>query len=145
LIDLSFGLLILGALMAWHGIVPGMGLLLLPIWLLITLALALAIGLWLGPVNVRFRDVMHTLPFLTQVWMYATPIVYPLSMVPAKWQPIYSLNPMVGIIEGFRWSLLGTGELHVMAIGISVAVISLALVCGLVYFRKMERSFADVI
>jgi lipopolysaccharide transport system permease protein len=145
LVDFLFGLVILVGVMLWYGIVPGWTMLLLPFWLFITLSLALAIGLWLGPINVRYRDVMHTLPFVTQVWMFATPIVYPLSMIPQKWQALYSINPMVGIIEGFRWSLLGTGQPHMVSIGISLSVITLALIGGSVYFRKMERSFADVI
>lgn len=145
LVDFGFGLIMLLGLMLWHGIVPGWTFLLLPGWLFITLCLALAIGLWLGPINVRYRDVMHTLPFVTQVWMFATPVVYPLSMIPPKWQALYSLNPMVGIIEGFRWSLLGTGQPNLLAIGISFAIIAIALAGGVVYFRKMERSFADVI
>lgn len=145
LVDFLFGLVILVGVMLWYGIVPGWTMLLLPFWLFITLSLALAIGLWLGPINVRYRDVMHTLPFVTQVWMFATPIVYPLSMIPQKWQALYSINPMVGIIEGFRWSLLGTGQPHMLSIGISLSVITLALIGGSVYFRKMERSFADVI
>ena len=145
LVDFLFGLVILVGVMLWYGIVPGWTMLLLPFWLFITLSLALAIGLWLGPINVRYRDVMHTLPFVTQVWMFATPIVYPLSMIPQKWQALYSINPMVGIIEGFRWSLLGTGQPHMLSIGISLSVITLAPIGGSVYFRKMERSFADVI
>lgn len=145
LVDFCFGLIMLLGLMLWHGIVPGWTFLLLPGWLFITLCLALAIGLWLGPINVRYRDVMHTLPFVTQVWMFATPVVYPLSMIPPKWQALYSLNPMVGIIEGFRWSLLGTGQPNLLAIGISFAIIAIALAGGAVYFRRMERSFADVI
>lgn len=145
LVDFLFGMIILIALMLWYGLVPGWTILLLPVWLAITLCLALAIGFWLGPINVRYRDVMHTLPFVIQVWMFATPIVYPLRMIPEKWQALYSLNPMVGIIEGFRWSLLGTGHPNVLAISISFGIIAVALVSGAVYFRKMERSFADVI
>ena len=145
LVDFFFGLIMLLGLMLWHGIIPGWTFLLLPGWLFITLCLALAIGLWLGPINVRYRDVMHILPFVTQVWMFATPVVYPLSMIPEKWQALYSINPMVGIIEGFRWSLLGTGHPNMLAIGISFTVIAIALAGGTVYFRKMERSFADVI
>jgi lipopolysaccharide transport system permease protein len=144
-VDFLFGMLILVGVMFWYGITPGWSILLLPGWLFITLALALSIGLWLGPINVRYRDVMHTLPFITQVWMFATPIVYPLSMIPERWQALYSLNPMVGIIEGFRWSLLGTGQPNLLSIGISLGVITVALIGGAVYFRKMERSFADVI
>jgi len=145
IVDFLFGMLILVGLMFWYGITPGWTILLLPFWLLITLCLALAIGLWVGPINVRYRDVMHTLPFVTQVWMFATPIVYPLSIIPEKWQALYSLNPMVGIIEGFRWSLLGTGRPNMFSIGVSFTVIAIALVGGIVYFRKAERSFADVI
>ena len=145
LVDFLFGMIILVAVMLWHGLTPGWTILLLPFWLAITLLLALAISFWLGPINVRYRDVMHTLPFVTQVWMFATPIVYPLSMIPERWQALYSLNPMVGIVEGFRWSLLGVGQPNMLAIAISFAVISLVLIGGAVYFRKMERSFADVI
>ena len=145
LVDFFFGLIVLLGVMFWYGIVPGWSFLLLPGWIFITLCLALAIGLWLGPINVRYRDVMHTLPFITQVWMFATPIVYPLSMIPTKWQALYSVNPMVGIIEGFRWSLLGTGHPNLLAISISFTVIAVVLASGAVYFRKMERSFADVI
>jgi len=145
LLDFAFGLIVLLGLMAWYGIVPGLSFLTLPLWLAETFGLALAIGLWLGPINVRYRDVMHTLPFVIQVWMFATPIVYPLSMIPEKWRTLYSLNPVVGIVEGFRWSLLGTGRPDLAAVGISLVVIVLALFGGVVYFRKMERSFADVI
>jgi lipopolysaccharide transport system permease protein len=140
---LAFGVLLL--MMVWYGVWPTWHMLYLPLLLLVTVVQALAVGLWLGPVNVRFRDVMHTLPFVIQVWMYASPIVYPLSMVPAKYQAAYSLNPMVGVIEGFRWALLGTGSLNVSAILISMSMMLLVLLGGLVYFRKMERSFADVI
>lgn len=145
ILDFVFGLLVLACVMAWHGIAPGWSLLTLPIWAAITTALALSIGLWLAPINVRYRDVMHTLPFVIQVWMFATPIVYPLTMIPEKWRALYSLNPMVGIIEGFRWALLGTGRPDLLAVGISLVVILIALFGGIVYFRKMERSFADVI
>jgi len=145
LADFGFGLLLLLPLMAWHGVAPTWSLLTVPFWLLAMLALALAIGLWLGPLNVRYRDIMHTLPFITQIWMFATPIAYPLSMIPAKWRALYSLNPMVGIIEGFRWSLVGTARPDLGAVAISLTVIAVALVAGLIYFRRMERSFADVI
>jgi len=145
LLDFAFGLIVLLGLMAWYGIVPGLSFLTLPLWLAETFGLALAIGLWLGPINVRYRDVMHTLPFVIQVWMFATPIVYPLSMIPEKWRTLYSLNPVVGIVEGFRWSLLGTGRPDLAAVGISLVFIVIALFGGVVYFRKMERSFADVI
>jgi lipopolysaccharide transport system permease protein len=107
--------------------------------------LALSIGLWLGPLNVRFRDIKHTLPFMIQIWMYATPIVYPYSMVPEQWRGLYALNPMVGIIEGFRWAVLGRGEFDPTSLGVSVTVMSVLFVGGLIFFRRLERSFADVI
>jgi lipopolysaccharide transport system permease protein len=145
LVDLAFGMLILGALMIWYGIHPTWALLSLPLWIALTLMLALSAGLWLAPINVRYRDVMHTLPFVILIWMYATPIVYSLKMVPEKWRMLYSLNPMVGITEGFRWALLGTSPPNPVAVGVSAAFVALALVGGIVYFRRMERSFADVI
>jgi lipopolysaccharide transport system permease protein len=107
--------------------------------------LALSIGLWLAPINVRFRDIKHTLPFMIQIWMYASPIVYPLSMVPQQWQMLYSLNPMVGVIEGFRWAVFGQGHPNFMALGMSAIIIVILMAGGLVFFRRMERTFADVI
>lgn len=145
LVDFLVGFVILLCMMAWYGIMPGWHLVFLPAFLFIAMMLALAAGLWLGPVNVRFRDIMHTLPFLIQIWMYASPIVYPLSMVPEQYRTLYSLNPMVGVVEGFRWALLGTGQPDFTAMGLSVLIISVALVSGIVFFKKMERSFADVI
>jgi lipopolysaccharide transport system permease protein len=145
LIDFAITLMVLIALMAWYGIALSPNVVFLPIFVVMTMALSLSIGLWLGPINVRFRDVMHTLPFVLQIWMYATPIVYPFSMVPERWRTLYALNPTVGLIEGFRWALLGHGTLDVKALMISAAVITAALFCGLVWFRRAERSFADII
>jgi lipopolysaccharide transport system permease protein len=145
LVDFGFGLLLLLVMMIWYGVVPTWALLTLPFWTAMTLLLALAFGLWLGPLTVRYRDVMHMLPFLIQVWMFATPVAYPLSMIPEAWRTLYSINPMVGIIEGFRWALLGTAEPHMPAVTISLVLITLALLGGLIYFRRAERSFADVI
>jgi lipopolysaccharide transport system permease protein len=107
--------------------------------------LALAVGLWLGPINVRYRDVKHTLPFMLQIWMYASPIVYPLSIVPEEWRWAYSLNPMVGVIEGFRWAVIGSGSFDLAAAMSSAVLIAVLLIGGLVYFKRMERSFADLI
>ena len=143
--DFGFGLLLLLALMVWYGVAPSWSLLTLPLWTLVTMALALSLGLWLSPLNVRYRDVTHTIPFVIQIWMFASPIAYPLSMVPEKWRSLYSLNPLVGIIEGFRWSLLGTAQPDLRAVMIAITLIAVSLLAGLVYFRKMERSFADVI
>jgi lipopolysaccharide transport system permease protein len=145
LVDLGWGLLLLVPLMIWYGVAPGWSLLTLPLWIVMAVGLAVALGLWLAPINVRYRDIMHTLPFIIQVWMFATPVAYPLSMVPEKWRTLYSLNPMVGVIEGFRWSLLGTTRPDMQAVATSVVLIAAALVTGLIYFRKSESSFADVI
>lgn len=145
LIDLGITLLVLIGLMVWYGIPMSPNLLFLPLFVAMAMSLSLSIGLWLGPINVRFRDVMHTLPFVLQIWMYATPIVYPLSMVPERWKTLYALNPTVGMIEGFRWALLGHGTLDVTALFLSAAVIVASLFGGLVWFRRAERSFADII
>ncbi len=145
LIDFFVSLVVLVMLMLWYGMMPTANLIALPALLALSAALALAIGLWLGPINVRYRDVMHTLPFVLQIWMYATPIVYPLSMVPERFKVLYSLNPTVGLIEGFRWALLGKGSLDLAALGISACVTVVALVGGLLWFRREERHFADII
>jgi len=144
-VDMALSLVALFAVMLWYGVLPSPRMALLPLFLLIAMMFALGLGLCLGPLNVRFRDVKHALPFLVQIGMYASPVVYPVSIVPEHWRLLYSLNPMVGVIEGFRWSLLGTQKPDVVAIVISVVVVTVILAAGLVYFRKMERSFADVI
>ncbi len=145
LMDFAVSFVALVLLMLWYGLVPTASVLAVPPLLVLTAALALAIGLWLGPVNVRYRDVMHTVPFVLQIWMYATPIVYPLSMVPERFKLLYSLNPAVGLIEGFRWAVLGKGTLDTTSLTISVVVTVVLLVGGLLWFRREERQFADVI
>lgn len=144
-VDLAISFTLLVALMAWYGIVPTGNIVFLPLLLFLSLLLALSLALWLGPINVRFRDIKHTLPFVIQVWMYASPVVYPASMVPEEWRSLYSLNPMVGVIEGLRWALLDTSAPDLRAIGIGVLIVAGLLFGGLIYFRKMERFFADVI
>jgi lipopolysaccharide transport system permease protein len=145
LVDFAAGFVVLLALFAWYGIAPTPAIVLLPVFLLVALGLALAIGLWLAPLSARFRDVGHALPFLIQVWLYASPVAYPATIVPERWRLLYSLNPIVGVIEGFRWALLGAEQPDVRAMAISGGFIVVALVLGLLHFRKMERSFADVI
>jgi lipopolysaccharide transport system permease protein len=145
LLDFCIAFMVLIAMMLFYGIMPGWKFLLVPPLILVAALLALSIGLWLAPINVRFRDVKHTLPFIIQVWMYASPIVYPLSMVPSEWQWAYSLNPMVGVIEGFRWAVFDRGEPNFMALGMSGAIIALLLFGGLLFFRRMELTFADLI
>jgi lipopolysaccharide transport system permease protein len=145
LVDFAMSCVVLLALLAWYGISLSWTLLLIPAFLLLAGGLGLAVGLWLGPINVRYRDIIHTLPFLIQVWMYASPIVYPLSLVPEQWRTLYSLNPMVGVIEGFRWAVLGSGRPDVEALLLSAAAIVVLMLGGLVFFKRSERSFADLI
>ena len=146
LVDFLLSFVVLLALMAWYGMMPTLNVVFLPLFLLLAMGLAFASGLWLGPINVRFRDVKHVLPFAIQVWMYASPVVYPISMVPEKWKVAYSLNPMVGVIEGFRWALLGKSAApDLLTVSISTGIVLIAIAVGLVYFSKAEKTFADVI
>jgi len=145
LVDFCIAFCVLLVVMLFYGIMPNAKMLLIPFLMVITAMLALSIGLWLAPINVRFRDIKHTLPFMIQIWMYATPIVYPLSIVPKEWQMLYSLNPMVGVIEGFRWAVFDKGEPNFMALGMSAIIIVVLMAGGLIFFRRMERTFADVI
>ena len=145
LVDFAIAFVVMLATLLFYGRVPGWHIVFIPVFMVIASLLSLALGLWLSPVNVRFRDVTQTLPFMLQVWMYGSPIVYPLSMVPAKWKVLYSLNPMVGVIEGFRWALLGKARPEVVPMAMSLGVIAIALLGGLVFFKRQERSFADVI
>jgi lipopolysaccharide transport system permease protein len=117
----------------------------LPLFLLLALVTALGVGLWLSALNVNYRDVGYVLPFLTQIWFYITPIVYPSSTVPEQYQLLYSLNPMVGVVEGFRWALLGVQTAPGPMVAVSSIVAVLMLVSGLFYFRRMERTFADIV
>jgi lipopolysaccharide transport system permease protein len=144
-VDFLFAFVVLVGLIAWFGILPTWGVLALPLFFVLAMITALAIGLWLAPLNARYRDVGHTIPFLTQFWMFASPIVYPVSMIPEPWRLVYSLNPIVGVIEGFRWALLGKANPDFAPILVSVAVVLVLLAGGLVFFKRMERTLADVI
>ena len=106
---------------------------------------ALGVGLWLSALNVQYRDVRYTIPFLTQFWMFLSPVAYPASIVPARFRVLYGLNPMAGVIEGFRWSLLGTDAPDWTLMGVSAVVVALLLIGGMLYFRRMEKTFADVV
>ena len=106
---------------------------------------ALAVGLFLSALNVKYRDVGYVIPFLTQFWMYASPVIYPVSLVPERWRLLYSLNPMVGVIEGFRWAMLGKEGVDFGVMAVSAVVVVALLFAGLVYFKHMERTFADII
>ena len=144
-VDFVFAFVFLLGLIAWFGITPGWGLVTLPLFFFMAMITALAVGLWLSPLNVRYRDIGLTIPFLTQFWMFASPVVYPVSLVPDSWRWLYGLNPMVGVIEGFRWGLLGKANLDAGLILISAGVVLLLFIGGLVFFTRMERDFADVI
>ena len=145
LVDFFVSFLVLFGMLAWFGIAPGWGVFVLPFFLVLAFMTALAVGLWLSPLNARYRDVGYTIPFLVQLWMYASPVVYSVSIVPERWRPLFSLNPLTGVIEGFRWALLGKGDPAFGAIMISTCVVLLLLLGGVVYFKRMERYFADVL
>jgi lipopolysaccharide transport system permease protein len=140
---LAFAVLIL--MMWFYGSVPTLAILWLPLLLLLALVTALGVGLWLTAMNVQFRDIAYLVPFLVQAWMFATPIAYPSSLLSEPWRTLYGINPMVGVVEGFRWALLGTDTAPGPVIFVSALVAVLILVSGLFYFRRMERSFADVV
>jgi lipopolysaccharide transport system permease protein len=145
LVDFAIAFVVLVGMMTWYGIAPTWSMLALPFFLLLALLTALAVGLWLSAFNVRYRDVGHIIPFLIQFWMFASPVAYPVSLVPEKWRLLYSLNPMAGVIEGFRWALLGKESPDFSVIGLSAVVVLAILMGGLVYFTRVEQTFADVV
>ena len=145
LVDFSISFLVLLGLMLFYGMAPTWSILWLPLLIVFTLVTALSVGLWLSALNVQYRDVQHLIPFLIQAWMYASPVAYSAELIPSgPWRFIYGLNPVAGVIQSFRWALLGAnppGELMVVSIG----VVTILLVTGLYYFRRMEKVFADVV
>ncbi|MEP7209467.1 MAG: ABC transporter permease [Alphaproteobacteria bacterium] len=145
LLDFAIGFVILLILMIAFGVMPTWRLIAVPPLLAMAGLAALAVSMWLGPINVRYRDVKHTLPFLLQIWMYASPVVYSFSMVPQQWKWVVALNPMVGVIEGFRWAVFGKGSLDPVAMIVSGVLVIVLFVGGLIFFKRMERSFADLI
>lgn len=142
-VDFAVSFSILLGLMAYYGITPTLNLLYLPFFMLLAILTALSVGLWLSPLNIRFRDVGYIIPFLTQIWMYASPVVYPVSLVPEAWRWAYSLNPMVGVIEGFRWALLGKENPAIAVIGVSASMVLIMFIGGVIFFKRMENTFAD--
>lgn len=144
LIDLAIAFVILVALLLWYGIMPGWAVLTLPFFILLAILTALGVSLWLSAINVHFRDVQHTLPFLAQIWMFVTPVVYSRSLVPEEWQMLYMLNPMAGVVEGFRWALLGgQAPPDPAQMAVSIVVILVMVVSGLFYFDRAEKNFVD--
>jgi lipopolysaccharide transport system permease protein len=144
LVDFAIAFVILIIMMAYYGFVPTIAIVLLPAFILLAVLTSFAVGLWLSALNVKYRDFQYTLPFLIQLWLFVSPVVYPASMVPQQWQFLYALNPMSGVIEGFRWALFGTNPPQGM-IFISACVVVVLLVGGLFYFKRMEQYFADVV
>ena len=146
LLDLLLAFLVLLGMMAWYGALPRPAAVLwVPALVLLTLVTAVGISLWLSALNVRYRDIQHVVPFLVQIWLFATPIAYPSSLLAEHWRPLYALNPMVGVVEGFRWALLGSGAgPGPMLISSTLAALGI-FVTGAFFFRRIERTFADVI
>jgi lipopolysaccharide transport system permease protein len=144
-VDFGLALLVLLGMMLTYGIMPTAHLLWLPAFVLLALATSLGAGLWLSAMNVQFRDVRYTVPFLTQLWLFATPIVYPSSLLAEPWRTVYGLNPMVGVVEGFRWVLLDTPTAPGPMLAVSILVVLVLLIGGALYFRRMEKTFADVV
>ena len=145
LVDFGVSFFVLIGMMAYYRYMPAWNMLWLPVIILFALLTALAVGLWLSAINVQYRDVQHMVPFIVQVWMYASPIVYPIDIIPEGiWRVLYGLNPMVGVIQSYRWALLG-GDQPDATMWISVLVVIILLVSGLFYFRRMEKTFADIV
>lgn len=144
-VDFVLAFLVLLGMMLTYGIVPTAHLIWLPGFVLLAFATSLGAGLWLSALNVQFRDVRYTVPFLAQFWLFATPIAYPSSLLAEPWRTVYGLNPMVGVVEGFRWVLLGTPTAPRPMLVVSVLVTLVLLISGALYFRRMEKTFADVV
>ena len=144
--DLGLSFLVLLGLVAWYGQLHlSLSYLWLPVLAALALLTAFGIGLWLSALNVQYRDIQHAVPFLVQMWLFATPIAYPSSLLPEPWRTIYGINPMVGVVEGFRWSLLGSGRPPGVPLVVSILAALVLVVSGAFFFRRVERTFADVI
>ena len=145
LLDFLVAFVVLIGMMMYYHIRPTAAVWTVPLFLLLAVGAALGVGLWLSALNVQYRDVRYTIPFLTQFWLFLTPVAYPSTLVPVSWRALYGLNPMAGVVEGFRWALLGKTEGPGALLAVSVAITIVMLVGGLYYFRRMEKTFADVV
>lgn len=145
LIDFGIAFLLLIAMMVWFGVLPTWKLVVVPFYLLLTILASLAVSLWLSALYVKYRDVAAVIPLLTQVWMFASPVVYPVSIIPQEWQGLYNINPMVGVIGGFRWALVGTPAPDPALLALNILTIAVFLLLGMAYFNRMANTFADVI
>jgi len=135
----------MGAMMIYYNFIPNIGILLFPLLVGLTFLCAVGVGLWLSALNVQYRDIRYVIPFLIQIWMFVSPVIYPVSMVSEKYQWLLALNPMTGVIQAYRASLLGHKPIDWFLLGISTAIIFIIFLSGLYYFRRMEKTFADVI
>ena len=144
-VDFLIAFAVLIAMMLYYGLLPTLNALWLPLFLLLAMVTSLGVSLWLSALNVEYRDVRYVVPFITQFWLFATPIAYPSSLLHEPWRTIYGLNPMVGVVEGFRWALLGTKTAPGPIIAVSSAAALIMLVTGAFYFRRMEKTFADIV
>ncbi len=150
-VDFAIAFVVLLGMMIYYNMIPGSGyqvhithaIWLLPLFILLALITAFGVGLWLSALNVIYRDINYIIPFLTQFWLFITPIAYPSSLIPQKWRLLYALNPMTGVVEGFRWALLGTETTPGPMLAVSASIALIVLITGLFYFRRMERTFAD--
>ena len=145
LVDLAIGLVVFLGMMVFYGIRPGRAMLLLPFFLMLAILTAFGVGLWLSALNAIYRDVRYVLPFLVQFWMFASPVAYPSSLVPQRWRWLYGLNPLSGVIEGFRWALTGHGAPPTLLLAASFFMVIVVVFGGIAYFQKMEGTIADVI
>jgi lipopolysaccharide transport system permease protein len=145
LLDFAIAFVVLIGMMLVYGIVPTAAVLALPAFILLATVTALGVGLWLSAMNVQYRDVRYAIPFLVQFWLFASPVAYSSTLVPERWRALYGLNPMAGVVEGFRWTLLGTGQSPGPLLAVSASVSIALLISGLYYFRRMEKTFADVV
>jgi lipopolysaccharide transport system permease protein len=145
IVDFAIAFLVMLAMMLYYGLVPSLNVIWLPLFLLLALVTSLGVGLWLSALNVEYRDVRYVVPFITQFWLLATPIAYPSSLLHEPWRTIYGLNPMVGVVEGFRWALLRSNSAPGPMIAVSSAAALVILITGAFYFRRMEKTFADIV
>ena len=145
LLDFSIAFVLLVGMIFYYGLTPGAAVLWVPAFLLLAVVTAFAAGLWLSALNALYRDVRYVMPFLIQFWMFASPVAYPSSLVPERWRWLYGLNPMAGVIEGFRWAFTGQGRPDGVLLAVSSAAVAAMLVGGLAFFRRVEGTIADVV
>jgi lipopolysaccharide transport system permease protein len=145
LVELAISFVMLLLVLAWYGITPSVRLLAAPAFALLAAACAFAPGIWLAALNVRYRDVRYVIPFLVQIWLFATPVAYSSSLIPDRWRLLYGLNPMAGVVDGFRWMVAPTAHAPGSGLAVSIATVAVLLTSGLYFFRRMERTFADVV